>query len=33
MNIASGLNQIPYGNDESLYVNGHVTGNFALHYL
>ena len=27
MNIASGLNQIPYGNDESLYVNGHVTGN------
>ena len=27
MNIASGLNQIPYGNDESLYDNGHVTGN------
>ena len=26
MNIASGLNQIPYGSDESLYVNGHVTG-------
>lgn len=27
MNIASGLNQVPYGSDESLYVNGRVTGN------
>ena len=25
--IAWGLNQIPYGNEDDLYVNGHVTGN------
>lgn len=25
--IAQGLKQIPYGSDETLYVNGHVTGN------
>lgn len=27
MNIASGLHQIPYGSNDTLYVNGHVTGN------
>lgn len=27
MNIANGLNLIPYGSANSLYVNGHVTGN------
>lgn len=27
MDIAHDLNQIPYGNEESLYVNGKVTGN------
>lgn len=27
MNIASGLHQIPYGSNNMLYVNGHVTGN------
>lgn len=27
MDIAYGLNQIAYGSEESLYVNGHVTGN------
>lgn len=25
--IAEGLNQIPYGTEDSLYVNGHTTGN------
>ncbi len=25
--IAQGLKQLPYGSDETLYVNGHVTGN------
>ena len=27
MDIAHGLNLIPYGSEDSLYVNGHVTGN------
>lgn len=27
MKIADGLKQIPYGSDDSLYVNGHITGN------
>ena len=27
MDIAQGLNLIPYGSENSLYVNGHVTGN------
>lgn len=27
MNIASGLNQIPYGSDDALYVNGRITEN------
>jgi UDP-N-acetylmuramoyl-tripeptide--D-alanyl-D-alanine ligase len=27
MNMAAGLNTIPYGTDNSLYVNGHVTDN------
>lgn len=27
MNIASGLHQIPYGSNDTVYVNGHVTGN------
>lgn len=27
MDIAYGLNQIAYGSEDSLYVNGHVTGN------
>lgn len=27
MDIAFGLNQITYGSEDSLYVNGHVTGN------
>lgn len=26
-NIATGLHQIPYGSDETLYVNGNITGN------
>lgn len=27
LNMASGIHQIPYGSDDTLYVNGHVTGN------
>lgn len=27
LDMASGLHQIPYGSDDTLYVNGHVTGN------
>lgn len=27
MNIAAGLHQLPYGSNDTLYVNGHVTGN------
>lgn len=27
MDIAHGLNLIPYGSEDALYVNGHVTGN------
>lgn len=27
MDIAQGISQIPYGSDNSLYINGHVTGN------
>ena len=28
MNIAGGLNLIPYGTEDDLYVNGRITGNF-----
>lgn len=27
LNMASGLHQVPYGSDDTLYINGHVTGN------
>lgn len=27
MNIAEGLNLIPYGTEDDLYVNGRITGN------
>ena len=30
MDIAHGLNLIPYGSEDALYVNGHVTGNSPI---